>query len=378
MAQPNYKTDFWTGLSTKARIMLSLGIGCTFSTIGVFQDFWAPGAPPWHIVAAHCVIAAGIALSWAYTFMWSKKFIAMIVITTLASIVLGTWGSYHYPSSTVTDMAEWHRRASIEALVCVVLIALGYIFFVRFIDTEGTEQLRLRTEVNLAREIHEVLVPPVHATHGRLEIFGRSIASSEVGGDLLDVFEGDHGVVVTVADVSGHGVGAGTMMAMMKSATRVKLMDGAKLDVLIQDLNRVMFQLKRDGMFATISALRFHQDGGVEVAVAGHLPLLRIRGVSGDIDVLPNEHVPLGILEDASFWSRDVRGEAGDLFVLITDGLTEVEDTRGEELGWERIRDVIATNRTRPLSEIHAAVMNAVTSHGPQEDDQTLVLVRVR
>lgn len=377
MPQPIQKIDFWSGLSLKARVMLSVGIASTFATMGVFQDFWAPGAPPWYWIAIHCVVAGSIALSWAYTFMWSKKFVTAIVVTTLASAVMGTWTSFKYPESAVVNMDAWHTRASIEAFVCVILIAIGYIFFVRFIDTEGAEQLRLRTEVNLAREIHEVLVPPVHATYGRLEIFGRSIASSEVGGDLLDVFEGDHGVVVTVADVSGHGVAAGTMMAMMKSAARVKLMDGAKLDSLVHDLNRVMFQLKGDGMFATISALRFHQDGSVEVAVAGHLPLLRVRGAGGDVDVLPNEHVPLGILEDASFWSRDLRGEPGDLFVLITDGLTEVENAKGEEMGWERIRDLTASIHTRPLPDIHAAVMDAVTSHGRQEDDQTLVLIRV-
>ncbi len=377
MARPNQKSDFWRGLSFKARVMLSIGIASTFATMGVFQDFWAPGAPPWYLVALHCIVAGAIALSWAYTFMWSKKFVSMIVATTLVSIVLGTWTSYHYPNERVVDMSAWHARNSLEALVCVFLIAIGYIFFVRFIDTEGAEQLRLRTEVNLAREIHEVLVPPVHAIHGRLEIFGRSIASSEVGGDLLDVFEGEHGVVVTVADVSGHGVGAGTMMAMMKSAARVKLMDGAKLDALVRDLNRVMFQLKGDGMFATIAALRFHVDGSVEVAVAGHLPLLRVRGNGGEVDVMPNEHVPLGILEDASFWSRDMHGEPGDLFILITDGLTEVENAKGEELGWERIRDLAATMRTRPLPDIHAAVMDLVTSHGRQQDDQTLVLVRV-
>lgn len=377
MPVPNQKTDFWNGLSFRARVMLSIGIASTFATIGIFQDFWAPGAPPWYWVALHSAIAGSISLSWAYTFMWSKKFIPMIVVTTLASVGLGTWTSYRYPNSLVTDMAAWHTRGSIEAFVCMILIAVGYIFFVRFIDTEGAEQLRLKTEVNLARAIHEVLVPPVHATYGRLEIFGRSIASSEVGGDLLDVFDGEHGVVVTVADVSGHGVAAGTMMAMMKSAARVKLMDGAKLDALVHDLNRVMFQLKGDGMFVTISALRFHADGAVEVAVAGHLPLLRVSGANGNVDVLPNEHVPLGILEDASFWSRELRGDAGDLFVLITDGLTEVENSKGEEMGWERIRDIAVSMQRQPLADIYAAVMDAVTSHGKQEDDQTLVLVRV-
>jgi hypothetical protein len=352
--------------------MLSVAIASTFATMGIFQDFWAPGAPPWYWIVVQCAIAGSIALSWAYTFMWSNKFIPMIVVTTLASAAWGTWGSYRYPDSLLPGIEGWQSRGAIEATACVALITFGYIFFVRFIDGEGAEQLRLRTEVNLARGIHEVLVPPVHATHGRVEVFGRSIASSEVGGDLLD-----DGVVVTVADVSGHGVAAGTMMAMVKSAARVKLLDGVKLDALVADLNRVLFQLKGEGMFVTISALRFHADGAVEVAVAGHLPLLRIRAHSGDVDVLPNEHVPLGILEDAPFWSRELRGERGDLFVLITDGLTEVEDAKGEELGWERIRDLVVSIRTQPLPAIHAAVMETVAAHGPQADDQTLVLARV-
>jgi sigma-B regulation protein RsbU (phosphoserine phosphatase) len=257
------------------------------------------------------------------------------------------------------------------------MIVVGYIFFVRFVGTEGAEQLRLRTEVNLAQEIHAVLVPPVNETFGRVEVFGRSQASAEVGGDLLDVFVGDDGVVVTVADVSGHGVAAGTMMAMTKSAARVKLMDGVKLDTLVHDLNRVLFQLKGDSMFATITALRFHGDGEVEVAVAGHLPLLRVRTGTGEVEVLPNEHLPLGILEDASFWSRTIQGQSGDVFVLLTDGLTEVENEKGEELGWEPIRDIVAAQRSRPLAEIHDAVMRAVAAHGRQEDDQTLALIRL-
>jgi sigma-B regulation protein RsbU (phosphoserine phosphatase) len=166
-------------------------------------------------------------------------------------------------------------------------------------------------------------------------------------------------------------------MGMMKSAARVKLIDGVKLDTLVRDLNRMFFQLKGDGMFATIAALRFHPEGEVEVAVAGHLPVLRIRAATGDVELLANEHVPLGILEDATFSSRTVVGERGDVFVLLTDGLTEVENARGEELGWEPIRDIVSAQRSAPLADIHEAIMRAVTAHGRQEDDQTLALARV-
>lgn len=370
------RNDFWNGLSTRARVKLSIAIFFTFATIGIFQDFWAPGAPPWPWLVVQCINAGAIALSWAYTFMWSKKFIPAIVVTTVASASLGPWLSFVYEDA-ITGLDQWQTRAIIETAVCAAMIVVGYIFFVRFVGTEGAEQLRLRTEVNLAQEIHAVLVPPVNETFGRVEVFGRSSASAEVGGDLLDVFVGEDGVVVTVADVSGHGVAAGTMMGMMKSAARIKLMDGVRLDTLVHDLNRVLFQLKGDAMFATITALRFHGDDAVEVAVAGHLPLLRVQRGAGEVEVLPNEHLPLGILEDASFWSRTIQGQSGDVFVLLTDGLTEVENKDGQELGWEPIRDIVVAQRSRPLAEIHDAVMRVVAAHGRQEDDQTLALIRL-
>jgi serine phosphatase RsbU (regulator of sigma subunit) len=371
------RKDFWDGLKGWARLKLAVAIFFMFGTIGVFQDMWAPGAPPWYWVMAQCVVSGCLALAWAMTFMWSKKFIAAIVVLSLASITLGPGIARMYPNSLITSMEGWRARDAVEAAVAAAMIITGYIFFIRFVNTEGAEQLRLKTEVNLAQQIHEVLVPPVNQTFGRVEVFGRSDASAEVGGDLLDVFAGEHGVVVTVADVSGHGVAAGTMMGMMKSAARVKLMDGVKLDALVHDLNRVLFQVKGDGMFMTMAALRFHPEGEVEVAVAGHLPVLRIRAESGDVELLPNEQLPLGIVEDTQFWSRTVTGERGDIFVLLTDGLTEVENAKGEELGWEPLRDIVAARRSGPLAEIHDAVMQKVTAHGKQEDDQTLALIRL-
>lgn len=372
-----YRKDFWDNLNGRARVKLAIAIFFMFATIGVFQDMWAPGAPPWPWVMVQCTVSGCLALSWAFAFMWSKKFIPAIAVLTFASMWLGPNLARMFPNSLISSLHQLRVRDTVEAAVCAAMVIAGYVSFLRFAGTEGAEQLRLRTEVKLAQEIHEVLVPPVHQTFGNIEVFGRSKASAEVGGDLLDVFAGEDGVVVTVADVSGHGVAAGTMMGMIKSAARVKLLDGVTLDTLLRDLNRVFFQLKGDGMFATVAALRFHTGGAVEVAVAGHLPVLHIRARTGAVDTLPNEQLPLGIVEDASFSSRNVEGESGDLFVLLTDGLTEVENKSGAELGWEPIRDLIAAERTRPLPEIHDAVMRIVSAHGRQEDDQTIALVRL-
>jgi serine phosphatase RsbU (regulator of sigma subunit) len=68
---------------------------------------------------------------------------------------------------------------------------------------------------------------------------------------------------------------------------------------------------------------------------------------------------------------------AGDLLAVWTDGLDETTDEAGRELGHEAVERVIVESADRPLSEIRRAVFDVVGSHGPQQDDRSLLLIRV-
>ena len=120
-----------------------------------------------------------------------------------------------------------------EAVICICVIVLGYVFFVVFISGEGAKTMRLRTEINLAQQIHGHLVPAIDRATERLELYGVSVPASEVGGDLMDVCHGDGKTGLYVADVTGHGVSAGVSMSMIKSAIRMKLRDEPELDEMI-------------------------------------------------------------------------------------------------------------------------------------------------
>ena len=75
----------------------------------------------------------------------------------------------------------------------------------------------------MAGEIHRSLVPARHETIGNIELFGTSIPSSEVGGDLFDIVQSDGSWHAYVADISGHGVASGILMSMTKSAAFMQL-----------------------------------------------------------------------------------------------------------------------------------------------------------
>lgn len=113
-------------------------------------------------------------------------------------------------------------------------------------------------------------------------------------------------------------------------------------------------------------------------AVAGHPAILHFHAAERRLARLDVTDPPLGVFDERAFTEAQVAAAPGDLFVLLTDGLLEVFDAQGEEFGVARVEDVVARHAHRPLAEIHRAIVEAARAFGPQQDDQTLLLARVR
>jgi serine phosphatase RsbU (regulator of sigma subunit) len=358
----------------------------TFGTFGFIQDTWTVSTLyPWAVVAVTIAYSGLAAVGYAAVSGRFRVLLPMVFafhMLTPKYVIKPMMAPFDAAVKAIPARApDPHAitlRLQRDGLGAIVFIVLGYVFFIRFFSREGTRHLRLRTEVALAERIHSTLVPPVALDTPRFELFGRSEPSSEVGGDLLDVAPLAGGLVICVADVSGHGVSAGSFMGMVKSAFRMKLLSSGELSALFDDLNAVICQLRSPGMFVTIAALRFDATNRAELGLAGHLPILHFRGAEGALDTIANEHPPLGVVEHERHRTRREAFESGDLFVVLTDGLTEVANRRGEQFGIRGVEEVVRRQLRQPLPEIYASLIAAVRAHGPQTDDQTLLLVRAR
>lgn len=153
-------------------------------------------------------------------------------------------------------------------------------------------------------------------------------------------------------------------------------MAGALGDAL-GDLNRLELALERPGMFVTLALLVVDAAGGAEWALAGHPPILHVPAGGGAIARLPNPNLPLGVLADATFATGRCAAAPGDVFVLFTDGLMEVESKARVAFEIEGIERVIAATPDRVPREVAEAIFTEARSHGAQDDDQTLAVVRV-
>ena len=368
---------FWASVPARSLAVFLAGVFCTFGCLGLLVDVGAAGQTPARLLVFRVLAYGVVALFYAWGGMRDWRFLFVGLAVQLATQF---WGPSHAVAPRALSFDALRLRLGIDAMAAMGLLLLGYILIVRFILTDGRRHLRVQAEMALARQIHETLVPAVSTRGAGYEAYGRSFPTREVGGDLLDVVEQDGAVTCYVADVAGHGVPAGTFMSMVKTACRMRLQrpgpaaDG--LPRLLADLNTVLAPLKQPSMYATSAWLRLVA-GRAEFALAGHPPILHYRRRTSSVTPLSARNFPLALLEAVTFDADALEPEAGDLFALLTDGLIEVADGDNEELGVERLAAVLAANGARPLPELFDALLVAARRHGPQQDDQTLLLVRV-
>lgn len=265
----------------------------------------------------------------------------------------------------------------ILAMMILACVVAGYILMTTYVRRVEAAQAHANAELDVARSLHETLVPGFDIRLPAARALGRSAASTEMGGDLIDLIRTDTHADIVIADVAGHGVGAGIVMGMLKSSIRTLLRRDTSLNVLMAELNAVMAELVRDGMFATAAVVRVPTNPAahpVQYALAGHLPIL-LRRASGEVVDLPNESLPLAVDSNEQFNVGQVRCAPGDTLLLFTDGLIEVMNPKGRQLGLHAFRNALAAHTASDPAHLAHALLAAAKGHGSQADDQSLVIL---
>lgn len=294
------------------------------------------------------------------------------------------WTPGWFAHSITLVMAPWplpqalKERVLFDAIGIFVSAVLGFRLLLSFVTHEGLANVRMQTELSLAHGIQATLVPTLSFQTAKFEVYGKSIPSTEMGGDLIDVIQSGGSLLAYVADISGHGLPAGQLMGMLKTAMRVSLQFHQQPVALLESTDRVLPALKEPEMYATLALLYFDCSAQAEYALAGHVPILHYRERSRETVRLSTKQFPLGLIPGSPYASERVSYSPRDLFLMLTDGITEVANERDEEFGLARLERLLSQHADQPLSEIWELVIGEVRQHGVQQDDQSLLLLRVR
>ncbi len=369
--KPFDSAGFWKEVPLSGHLLFYAAVFFTFSVMGFVSDLMGGARSSPRLLMLFVVYSGALAVVMGAGAIRRDPWIlaAGVALAFTGPVVLRAW--FPRPAPSGFDV-----RLSVHGIGIASAVAVGYVFFVIFISLEGRRYLRAHGELAIAAEVHRSVVPEQSLQDDGWEWYGRSIPSGDVGGDLIDVVGTRSGRVGYLVDVAGHGVGAGVLTAMAKSAARAHLRTERTAACLLEAWNDTLAGVFEPNRFATCACAVAAPGGSVEFAMAGHLPALVVRAAAGTIEEHAATDPPLGILAGRAFASRTIRMEAGDLLIFVSDGFTEVASRRGEELGLGAVARVVARERERSLPEIFLAVRDAALRHGSQVDDQTILLLR--
>ncbi|MEL6330703.1 MAG: PP2C family protein-serine/threonine phosphatase [Planctomycetota bacterium] len=247
--------------------------------------------------------------------------------------------------------------------------------------SEGEAREKMSRDLQLARSIQQGLLPITAPSPPGFDIAGFNEPADETGGDYYDWRElADGQIAITIADVTGHGVGPALVAAVSRAYVRTSLRGSTDLQSVLSGVNDLLGEDLRGERFVTCAVGVLNPaDAEVEILSAGHGPLVHFQAARGTVHTFNAHGIPLGIMPGAAEYDTPERFklEPGDALVFVTDGFFEWARADGTQFGTERLGACIAQNAGTAEGLIRA-MRRAVTEFAggtAQDDDLTAVVV---
>jgi len=266
----------------------------------------------------------------------------------------------------------------ILAVMMMGLLAI-YLFCRRQIkeiaDPFAAKKAVMERELNIAHNIQMALLPQSFPEHSYLDLYATQTPARDVGGDLYDYFADEGRLVFCIGDVSGKGVPAALLMAVMRSMFRSEARRAESAADVVDTMSRNLCEEYTGGEFVTMFVgILDLSSGCLDYCNAGHEPPL----VSGQpMEVKRN--LPVGALSDWVYEGGQIQLKPGDTLFLYTDGLSEAKNSTGELLGRKRVQQLAiehATGTARQLVELMEAEIHRHAGDAEQNDDITMLAIK--
>ena len=235
--------------------------------------------------------------------------------------------------TTFTILSFAISLGSISTMLSLLIITV--MLLARFITAQRAKE-QWKLEIAQARHVQQVLIPNTLPQINDLHIDSEYRPAREVGGDFFQIIpkEEDGTSLIVFGDVTGKGLQAGMLVALIVGAIRSTAQHDNRPEGILEALNDQLCE--RESASATCMVLRFSPNGVVELANAGQLPPY-LNGNEMQIEGA----LPLGMLRGMDYPVTSFQLEPGDSLVIMSDGVVEAQNAYGELFGFERIEQML-------------------------------------
>lgn len=212
-------------------------------------------------------------------------------------------------------------------------------------------------------------------------LYRSATETAKVGGDFYDLFEiENHKVGIIIGDVSGKGLEAATLTALIKNTIRAYAYEHKDPALVLSKANKaVLGRMPGSFMFITtifgVLDTRLHT---FTYANAGHPPPILIRDGSG-ISVPEGASLPIGVFDDLRFEMVRESVKPGDVLALYTDGAIEARGERGM-LGEAGLIKLIEDSGIKEVKDLTQEIFDGINefSNGHLSDDLALLVITLK
>ena len=239
---------------------------------------------------------------------------------------------------------------------------------------------RLESELRIARKIQMGMVPktfPPFPKRNDIDLYAKLNPAKEVGGDLYDFFIENNKLHFIIGDVSGKGVPASLVMAVICRLFRTVASSVHIPSQIINILNNSIAESNESNMFCTafIGILNL-ETGHMQYCNAGHNPPV-IISADGKVSILPvKPNLAIGILEKYDYQNQECDLEKGASIFLYTDGVNEAENVDKKMYGEERLIQFLSKHNARIPRDVVEELYDDIksfTAEAEQNDDITML-----
>ncbi len=254
-----------------------------------------------------------------------------------------------------------------DILRVIAIEAASLIENARLVQAEEASR-RYQQELSIAASIQQKLMAVTIPEVPFARLSGRNLSCKEIGGDFYDAINTEDGLALVLADVSGKGVSAALLASTLQGMIYSQLTAGMPLPEIVAAANRFFTHKHIGEKYATLIIARIRRDGELEYVNCGHIPPLLV--CKGEVIRPAHGNLPVGLLADATYESDRYNMHPGDRLILVTDGVTEAENARGDFFDNERLETVAGKSET--IEDIFSAVAT-FCGGTPLNDDCTVV-----
>ena len=250
------------------------------------------------------------------------------------------------------------------------------------LEETTTAKERIESELRIARDIQMSMVPNEFPQRTDLDLFASMTPAREVGGDLYDYLLKDDQLYFCVGDVSGKGVPASLFMAQVIRLFRSLAKQGQSPAQIITRLNDELTENNDNGMFVTMFiGLVDLQSGHLDFCNAGHNPPV----LGGDaqhgsfIEMEPN--APIGLWPELEYVGEEIASIKGKPLFVYTDGLNEAENQQQQQLGDDRLLELLRDTQFKSARQVIEHLQSAVEQHrqgAEPNDDLTMMCLKIK